>query len=104
MRRLALAFALLLGGCAGLKPAATPPPPAEAGAAPAPAIEAQAPPAADSRPTEPPPFDGEKIEIKDPLRKLPTIDRTVPPDDLWERIRRGFAIQDLDNKLVQDIR
>ena len=98
-----LLFALLLGACTSLKPAAVPPAPAEtASATPAPALEAPAPPAADSRPIEPPPFDGEKIEIKDPLRKLPTIDRTVPPDDLWERIRRGFAIQDLDNKLVQD--
>jgi membrane-bound lytic murein transglycosylase D len=31
-----------------------------------------------------------------------TLDRTTPPDDLWERIRRGFAIQDLDNALVQE--
>ncbi len=26
----------------------------------------------------------------------------MPPDDLWERIRRGFAVQDLDNALVRD--
>jgi len=98
---LALA-ALALAGCTGLKPAAVATPPSESAAAPAPTLEAQVPPAADTFPTEPPPFDGEKVEIKDPLRKLPTIDRTVPPDDLWERIRRGFAIQDLDNKLVDD--
>jgi len=94
---------LFLGACTNLKPAPPPPSPESAAApAPAPTLEAQAPPAVDSRPTEAPPFDGEKIEIKDPLRTLPTIDRTVPPDDLWERIRRGFAIQDLDNKLVND--
>jgi len=103
LKVLALLAVLFLGACANLKPAPPPPSPESAATpAPAPTLEAKAPPVVDSRPTEPPPFDGEKIEIKDPLRTLPTIDRTVPPDDLWERIRRGFAIQDLDNKLVND--
>jgi len=31
-----------------------------------------------------------------------TIDRTVPPGDLWQRIRQGFAIPDLDNALVRE--
>jgi membrane-bound lytic murein transglycosylase D len=48
-----------------------------------------------------PPFDGESRDINDPLRGLAKIDRTTPPDDLWERIRRGFAIQDLESPLVQ---
>jgi membrane-bound lytic murein transglycosylase D len=26
----------------------------------------------------------------------------VPPDDLWDRVRRGFAIPDLDNALVRE--
>jgi membrane-bound lytic murein transglycosylase D len=38
--------------------------------------------------------------VQEPLRGLTTIDRTVPPDDLWQRVRRGFAMPDLDNKLV----
>ena len=49
-----------------------------------------------------PPFEGEKREINDPLRRLPKVDRTVQPDDLWERIRRGFAMPDLDNALVRE--
>ncbi len=48
------------------------------------------------------PFDGESQVVKDPLRGLAKIDRTVPPDDLWERIRRGFAVQDLDSVLVRE--
>ena len=48
------------------------------------------------------PFDGEQREISDPLRNLPKLDRTVRPDDLWERIRRGFAMPDLDNAVVRE--
>ncbi|HEV7477520.1 MAG TPA: transglycosylase SLT domain-containing protein, partial [Burkholderiales bacterium] len=49
-----------------------------------------------------PPFDGEQRSIKDPLRGLAKLDHTVPPDDLWERIRRGFAMPDIQSKLVQN--
>ena len=49
-----------------------------------------------------PPFEGERLTVREPLRGLATIDRTVPPDDLWQRIRRGFAMPDLDGKLVND--
>jgi len=48
-----------------------------------------------------PPFDGEQRAVKEPLRGIAKLDHTVPPDDLWERVRRGFAMPDLDNKLVQ---
>ena len=64
----------------------------EANVAPAPAIEA----------SRLPPFEGERQEVTEPLRGVTKIDRTVPPEDLWERIRRGFAIPDLDNQLVRD--
>jgi membrane-bound lytic murein transglycosylase D len=30
------------------------------------------------------------------------IDRTVPPDDLWQRIRQGFSMPDLDGPLVRE--
>jgi membrane-bound lytic murein transglycosylase D len=40
--------------------------------------------------------------MRDPLRGVTKLDRTVPPDDLWERIRRGFAMPDIEGKLVQD--
>ncbi|HYD56089.1 MAG TPA: transglycosylase SLT domain-containing protein [Burkholderiales bacterium] len=84
-------------------------------AAPAPAPDA----APDLRariPSRPPPAPGtaaidatrlpapalERREIVEPLRGVPTIDRTQSPDDLWERLRRGFAMQDLDNALVRE--
>ena len=40
--------------------------------------------------------------LADPLRGVPTIDKTVPPDDLWDRVRRGFTLPDLDNELVRE--
>jgi len=52
-----------------------------------------------------PPFDGEKQNIsraKDPLRGLPTVDRTIQHDDLWARIRAGFGMADLDGSIVQE--
>jgi membrane-bound lytic murein transglycosylase D len=49
-----------------------------------------------------PPFEGERREVREPLRGVTTIDRTVQPDDLWQRIRNGFAMTNLDNDLVRD--
>jgi peptidoglycan lytic transglycosylase D len=49
-----------------------------------------------------PPFNGETKVVHEPLRGVPKIDRTIPPDDLWERIRDGFALPDLDNAEVAD--
>jgi len=40
--------------------------------------------------------------VEDSLRAIPTIDLTAVPPDLWERIRRGFAIPNLSSPLVQD--
>jgi membrane-bound lytic murein transglycosylase D len=48
-----------------------------------------------------PPFEGEKRTIGDPAR-IAMLDRTVAPDDLWERIRQGFSMPDLDNALVRE--
>jgi membrane-bound lytic murein transglycosylase D len=100
---LAATAAALLQACASppLAPGADagPVPPArQTGPAGSPAAAAQA--AANASPL--PPFDGETRVIKDPLRRMATIDRTIPPDDLWERVRRGFAVQDLDSPLVRD--
>jgi hypothetical protein len=33
---------------------------------------------------------------------IPTIDLTTPPDDLWQRMRNGFGMPDLDSPLVAD--
>ena len=49
-----------------------------------------------------PPFDGDREAVVVPLRGLAKIDRTVPPDDVWQRIRNGFAMPDLSGPLVQN--
>jgi membrane-bound lytic murein transglycosylase D len=49
-----------------------------------------------------PPFEGERLEIHEPLRGVHMVDRTAAPDDLWERIRQGFAMPDLENALVRE--
>ena len=75
-------------------------------AAPAPA----APPAAVAQPlpearlldaTRLPPFEGEKQELAAP-QAVAKLDRTQPPADLWERLRNGFAMADLQSPLVSE--
>lgn len=98
---------ILLAACAtgpgpapdagGAQPGAQVPAPPES----APAQAAGAPKVKPIEVAKLPPFDGEKRDLNDPPPVV-TIDRTVPPDDLWERVRRGFAIPDLDNALVHD--
>ncbi|MCX7147916.1 MAG: transglycosylase SLT domain-containing protein, partial [Rhodocyclales bacterium] len=44
----------------------------------------------------------ESREVKDDLPPMPTIDLTTPPDDLWQRMRNGFSMPDLDSPLVAD--
>src|SRR5438128_10289244 len=107
--------AVLLQACA----TTTSSPPAEPAQEPAtaPAPEAQQPPAAvpepQARPAAPagtgivdssklPPFDGERREVREPLRGVHKIDRTAAPDDLWQRVREGFAMPDLDNAVVRE--
>jgi membrane-bound lytic murein transglycosylase D len=100
--RLAL-VALLASACASAPEAPSvvepesPPPAAPA----APARESTA-----ARPVPPvalppAPFRAEAQEIKDRLRELEPIDRTAPVDNLWQRVRYGFAMPDLDNALVR---
>ena len=48
-----------------------------------------------------PPFEGQTLVVETPLRGVAKIDRTVPAEDLWQRIRQGFAIPNLDNALVK---
>jgi membrane-bound lytic murein transglycosylase D len=48
-----------------------------------------------------PPFDGERREIKEPLRGIKEVDGTASPQDVWQRIRKGFAMPDLDDALVR---
>jgi len=98
----------LLAACAGQPttetPAAAEAPAVSAAPAPAPAAAPVAKPAAGTGLLDASklgPFDGERRAVVEPLRGIAKIDHTVPPDDLWERVRRGFAMPDLDNKLVQ---
>ena len=101
--RLALA-ALLVSACASAPQAPDPiqetpvvvPPPAVARKETAPAPQPTPP-----VPLPPPPFRAEAQEIKDRLRELAPIDRTAPVDNLWQRVRHGFAMPDLDNALVR---
>ena len=46
-----------------------------------------------------PPFEGEKVTVEP--QAVTTIDRTVAPDDLWQRIRQGFAMPNLRSPIVK---
>jgi membrane-bound lytic murein transglycosylase D len=48
-----------------------------------------------------PPFDGARAEVKEPLRGIHKVDLAVRPDDLWQRIRDGFRMPDLENPVVR---
>ena len=120
MKRIALLAAALLQACASAPPAEPTPEPVAAVPAEAPQVEmrvelpppappAPAPaPAAPPKPAAPaaldatklPPFDGEQVVIIEPPSPH-MIDRTAPAGDLWHRVRQGFAIPNLDNKLVK---
>ena len=119
LRAFALAAAaVLLHACAVQPPAAVPqaeasPPAVTAPAAPAPSAETtkvKAEPVAVVSPAKPvapidvaslPPFDGERAVVPPPL-PVATVDGTVPGvDDLWQRVRKGFAMPDLDNVYVR---
>ncbi len=41
------------------------------------------------------------IELKEDPPPLATIDLTLPPDDLWDRIRHGFGMPNIDSPLVR---
>ncbi|HEX7218985.1 MAG TPA: transglycosylase SLT domain-containing protein [Burkholderiales bacterium] len=109
MKALRLAAAALLLNACAMAPEAPQAPDAPAVDTPFPA-EAPAPPPvrAETKPEPapavviPPLFDAERREIKDRLANLPSIDRTKPVDDLWERIRYGFAMPDLDGPIVRE--
>ena len=85
-------------------PAAPPPPVQPQAAAPKPAPPPPVQPPAGSGvldTAKPPPFEGERQEIAEPLRGVRKVDRTAQADDLWQRVRQGFAMPDLDSDLVR---
>ena len=51
---------------------------------------------------EPIPFPQPTEVIANDDEAIKPIDLTVPPDDLWERIRKGFGMADLDHPLVAE--
>jgi len=86
-------------------------PPSQVFEAPRPASPAPAAPAVAAIPAEKPQlldaarlpaFDGERQVVNEPLRGLAKIDLTAPPDDLWQRIRNGFSMPNLDSPLVDE--
>ena len=95
-RRVLAVMVLLMQGCAtpwpppevpGPAAPPTPPPPASA----APALET----------AKLPPFEGARQVVTEPLRGIRKVDGADRPADLWQRIRQGFAMPDLDNPLVR---
>jgi membrane-bound lytic murein transglycosylase D len=122
-RILAAIAAALVQACASTPPpdpelpqdiaAVAPAPPPAAISAPSPAPLSAPPPEAKPPPAPAPvgsgvldgaklpPFEGERREISEPLRGVRRVDRTTPPDDLWQRVRQGFAMPDLENDLVR---
>ena len=117
-RLLAAAAVVLMQACASTPPPPEPTPQDPAlPAAPAPALT-PAPPQAVITPAVPspvappagsgvldtaklPPFEGERQEIAEPLRGVRRVDRTARADDLWHRVRQGFAMPDLESDLVR---
>ena len=82
----------------------TPPAQASTPPAPSPAVSPPAPAPAGSAILDTaklPPFDGERHEVSEPLRGVRKVDRTEPADDLWQRIRNGFAMPELENADVR---
>ncbi|HZD20299.1 MAG TPA: transglycosylase SLT domain-containing protein, partial [Burkholderiales bacterium] len=100
---------LLLAACAGAPPEADQTPGADA----EPARPAAAQPAPPQATTAAPPakatakaptdtaFEGTRATVT-PRSHIATIDRTIAPDDLWQRIRQGFAMPDIDSALVRE--
>lgn len=106
--RLALLPLVLLAACAtppAPPPTDTPPPPAPAAApvAAAPAASAPAPTVVATAPPEAP-ADKPAAEPIDPLRpEVPVnLDDRSARVDLWDRVRKGYAMPDLNGPLVRD--
>jgi len=110
------AAALLLAACASTPPAepeVTPAPPPPVAAAPlaqqqtdpGPPLEAvKTPPPPPARlldTTRLPPFEGERRDLRQP-EAVAKLDRTAPTDDLWLRLRRGFAMPDIRSPRVDE--
>jgi membrane-bound lytic murein transglycosylase D len=93
------AAAALLHACASPRPAAEPVPLP----VPVPAPIAQTAPPTARAPVvvaaaELPPLKRQTVAAP---RPIVTVDRTAPPEGLWQRVRKGFAMPELDNAMVR---
>ncbi|MFL6663113.1 MAG: transglycosylase SLT domain-containing protein [Rhizobacter sp.] len=103
-------LAALLGGCATPPPTGDAPAPAAAAAEAAavpPPVPMAPPPAeavAEAAQADAAPLDAEAIKPVDPLRPEAVVDLNdaTAHADLWGRLRRGFAMPDLDTDLVRN--
>lgn len=101
-------LALLLAGCETLPSAAPQPAAAPRQPAGSPVLSFRdAPPDAAPARAQPleiaslPPFEGSREDMRRGPR-IATVDRTLRADDVWQRIRDGFAMADLDGPLVRE--
>jgi len=90
-----LAGALVLVGCASTSPPNAPPPPPHASAADQ-TVAAAPTPASSSSATSP------KKPLLPPQPVLQVAEKPAPLADIWERIRQGFAMPNLEGDLVRD--
>jgi membrane-bound lytic murein transglycosylase D len=108
LRRVALCAAIALLQACGSAPIDAPVPATggEASPPPAPLVRPEAGqppvPAAALDASRLPPFEGEQHTVREPLRGVRKVDRTVEHDDLWQRIRDGFGMPNLDGPLVRE--
>jgi len=96
-----LLVVLLLQACASTQEQTPFPQSAAEAAPPSPAPAARD----EARPldaTRLPPFEGERRTVQEPLRGIRKIDTTAEQDDLWQRIRLGFAIPNIESDLVRE--
>jgi membrane-bound lytic murein transglycosylase D len=95
LRKSSWVLVAVLAGCATQHmPPAVPPPAPEPVAMAAPAPQKK-------EPAKPAVVPLAREVVTEPLRGVTRVDVTEPAEDLWERIRRGFAMPDIDNKQVR---
>ncbi len=99
LRYVVLCSLVWLAGCASNSVIVTPEPPAQSTKQPSAAVVPQADVRAAHTPIIP---GGELLPITPAQAASDSVVALAPPVDLWERIRRGFRMPDLDNSLVRD--
>jgi membrane-bound lytic murein transglycosylase D len=107
---LALLLPALVAACAGTPstPESETQPAAPPASSESPTPSSQPPTAAKPPPTPAAPtaaaagkFEGPSTTVE-PRPQVALVDRTITPQDLWQRMRQGFAMPDLDNALVRE--